>query len=171
LPHELTSAEHAAIATELQRLEASASGEQATRVFELSLPGRAPLFIKYGDYDLFAEASTQVFFHKLAKNDGSTPRVPRVLDVFNTEEGDYFLVMEKVEAKTLDCCDISEEETVQLAASAVQWLHDQLSSVPATVFGRIPSSTASAWHPFFKDHQVSRVFANANELADFVSQA
>lgn len=122
LPHELTSDEHLVIATELQRLEASASGEQGIRVFELSLPGRPPLFIKRGDNDPYAEASTQMFFHALAKNDGSTPRIPRVFDVFNTEEGNYFLVMEKVEAKTLDCCGIPEEEAVQLAAFAVKWL-------------------------------------------------
>lgn len=140
------------------------------RCFSLSLPGRPPIFIKHCDYDVYAEASTQVFFHTLAQRDTSAPRVPRVLDAFGTPEGNYFLVMEKVEATTLDSPDISEERAVQLAASAVKWLQDQLPSVPDTIFGRISSVEAPAYHPFFKDHEAPGAFADANELATYISQ-
>ncbi|KAG8702416.1 hypothetical protein FRC11_011496, partial [Ceratobasidium sp. 423] len=163
-PHELTETEKAAI---YEASQPGKSGEQGSRFFSLSLPGRPPIFIKRCNDDVFAEASTQVFFHMLAKTDGSTPRVPRVLDAFGTPEGDYFLVMEKIEAKTLESCN--RENAVQLAADAVAWLQEQLPSVPDTMFGRISSSVAPVWHPFFKDHQAGSGFADADGLATYIS--
>ncbi|CAA7261046.1 unnamed protein product [Cyclocybe aegerita] len=171
VPHELNTDEHKAIVTHLKSLEESDCGEEGMRCFPLSLPGRPPLFIKHSYYDILAEANTQNFFYLLAKDDASAPRIPRVLDAFSSDEGDCFVVMEKIDAQTLGDCGIPEAEAVDLAAFAVKWLQDQLSSVPDTVFGRISFEEAPVWHQFFKDHQPPGVFANPKQLAEYVSEA
>ncbi|KAJ3506545.1 hypothetical protein NLJ89_g6808 [Agrocybe chaxingu] len=172
VPHELNIDEHKAIIAHLKSLEESDSGEEGMRCFPLNLPGRPPLFIKHCDYDILAEATTQNFFHLLAKDDASAPRIPRVLDAFSSDEGDCFAVMEKIDAQTLGDCGIPEAEAVDLAAFAVKWLQDQLPSVPDTVFGRISSEEeAPVWHQFFKDHQAPGAFANPKVLAEYVSEA
>ena len=80
------------------------------------------------------------------------------------------MVMEKVEGKTLALSDISQDQAVKLAATAVRWLQDQLPSVPDTMFGRISCPGARVWHPFFKDHRAGRIFADANDLATSISK-
>ena len=103
------------------------------RTFEFSLPGRPPLFIKQG-VDMLVEASTQHFFHLLTTRDESAPRVPKVIDAFHSRKGSL-LIMEKMAAPTLSDCGISEEEAVELAASAVKWFLDQLPCVPDAYLG------------------------------------
>ncbi|KAH8921624.1 hypothetical protein BT69DRAFT_310756 [Atractiella rhizophila] len=61
------------------------------------------------------------------------PLTSPVLDVFNIEWQDFPVMEEVAEAKTLDTCDLSEEQKVALAASAVEWLEDQLAVVLDTV--------------------------------------
>lgn len=168
MPHELTTLERETIVTHLTGLrDTGEPGEM--RSFEFNLPGRPPLFIKHSD-DILVEASTQHFFHLLANNDESAPRVPKVFDAFSSGEGYCLMVMEKIAAPTLSDCDISEEEAVEHAASAVKWLLDQLPWVPDATFGRISSEAAPVWHRFFKDHQAPRAFANPDELAEYVSK-
>ena len=166
VPHELTTLEREAIVSHLEAVGKLARMEM--RTFEFSLPGRPPLFIKQGS-DMQVEASTQHFFHLLATSDESAPRVPKVFDAFPSRMGSL-LVMEKIAAPTLSDCDISEEEAVELAASAVKWLLDQLPWVPDACFGRISSIIAPVWHQFFKDHEAPQAFAHSDELAEYVSR-
>ena len=91
------------------------------------------MFIKQG-VDMLVEASTQHFFHLLTTRDESAPRVPKVIDAFHSRKGSL-LIMEKMAAPTLSDCGISEEEAVELAASAVKWFLDQLPCVPDAYLG------------------------------------
>ena len=76
------------------------------------------MFIKRSD-DILFEAGTQQFFYLHAVVDGSlAPRIPKVFGAFSSAEGD-FMVMGEIDAPTLEC-DISEEEAVKHAASAVK---------------------------------------------------
>ena len=167
MSHELTELEREAIATHRKGL-GNATGEEL-RSFEFSLPGRPPLFVKQS-YEILVEASTQNFFHLLAVNDKSAPQIPKVFDAFRSKEGYCFMVMEKIAAPTLEDCDISEEEAVEYAASAVKWLLNQLPFVPASSFGTILSEPKAApvWHQFFKEHRAPRVFASPDELIIYV---
>ena len=167
MPHELTAPEREAILTHLKGLPARDTREGAIRLCEFSLPGRSPLFIKQGSDDILVEANTQHFFHLIADSDESAPRIPKIFDAF-FEEGLYVVVMEKIEALTLSDCGISDEEAVEHATSAVEWLLAQLPSIPSSCFGRISSKPAPVWHQFFKDHQAPRAFATRNELAKYV---
>ena len=144
MTQELTKLEHEAIVAHLKGL-GDAGGEE-TRSFEFTLPGRPPLFVKQSG-DILVEASTQHFFHLLAIGDKSAPQIPKVFDAFS-EEGYCFIVMEKIAAPTLRDCDISEEEAVDYAASAVKWLLNQLPLVPLSSFGTISSEPqpAPVWH-------------------------
>ncbi|KIY63819.1 hypothetical protein CYLTODRAFT_438417 [Cylindrobasidium torrendii FP15055 ss-10] len=172
-PSKLSEVEQAVIINKLSELQKSGYGHQGRHFFLISLPNRPTLFVKHSvDGDAFTEASTQTFFHARSKADGSTPRVAQVLDVFNTDEGDYFLVMENVEGKTLDSPEIPLNQAVEYAATAVQWLQAQLPSVPDTLFGRISSypKEIPVWHPFFKDHRAGRVFTDASDLAASIAQ-
>lgn len=162
VPQELTKQEHQAILIHLYKLK----GEEAMRSFEFELAGKPPLFIKQS-HGILAEASTQHFLYILSNIDKSAPLVPRVIDAFSLE-GYSFMVMENLKALALSKCDISEDEAVEHAASAVKWLLDQLPSVPEATFGRITSKAARVWHQIFKDHQAPRVFVNHKELAEYV---
>ena len=167
IPHELAKPEREAIVAHMMGLE-DVGGEEM-RSFEVTLPGRPPLFVKQSD-DILAEASTQNFFYLLAKDDKSAPRIPKVFDAFSSDEGYCFMVMEKIVAPTLSDCNISEEEAVEYAASAVKWLQNQLPSVPLSSFGAISSEPRQApvWHQFFKEHRAPRVFASPDELIKYV---
>ena len=167
MPHELTKLELEAIVAHLKGM-GDAGGEEM-RSFEFTLPDRSPLFVKQSD-DILVEAGTQNFFHLLSIKDKSAPRIPKVFDAFSSEEGYCFMVMEKIAAPTLNDCDISEEEAVEYAASAVKWLLDRLPLVPASSFGTISSEPQAApvWHQFFKDHRAPRVFASPDELITYV---
>ena len=114
-----------------------------TNHFNFNLPERPPLFVKYGDKDLLAEASTQTFFHALAQNDKSAPGIPAVYHAF-CEHGYYFMVMERVvDLPTLRACNsIPSEYAVKSVALAVGWLLAQMPAVPASLFGRISASGA-----------------------------
>jgi hypothetical protein len=97
--------------------------------FNFGLAGWPPVFVKYGDSDLLAEASTQSFFHALSRGDRSTPGIPAVYNAF-CGNGYYFIVMEKVDLPTLKGCDsIQDDYAVQRVASAVGWLQT-VSSAP-----------------------------------------
>ncbi len=50
--------------------------------FSFDLPEWPALFVKYGDRDLMAEATTQHFFHTLAQKDRSAPGIPAVYSAF-----------------------------------------------------------------------------------------
>jgi hypothetical protein len=76
------------------------------------------LFIKQSD-DILFEASTQHFFYLCAIADGSAPRIPKIFDAFSSAEG-VFMVMEKIEAPTLESSGISEEQAVEHVAYAVR---------------------------------------------------
>jgi hypothetical protein len=165
VPHELTKLEREAIVTHFKGLWNNDPANM--QFFEFNLPGRCKLFIKYSD-DILAEASTQHFFHCLANGNESAPRIPRVFDAFCSEEGHCLMAMEKIVAPTLSDSDVSEEEAVEYAASAVKWLLDQLPYVPDTSFGRISSEVTPVWHQFFKDHRAPRAFGNSNELTEYV---
>ena len=166
--HELAKPEREAIVAHIMGLE-DVGGEEMRRSFEVTLPGRPPLFVKQSD-DILVEASTQTFFHLLAKDDKSAPRIPKVFDAFSSDEGYCFMVMEKIVAPSLSDCNISEEEAVEYAASAVKWLLNQLPSVPLSSFGTISSEPRQApvWHQFFKEHRAPRVFATPDELIKYV---
>ena len=159
MPHELTKLEREAIVTHLKGL--GDAKEEEMRSFELTLPDKPPLFVKRSD-DILVEASTQNFFYLLAKKDKSAPQISKAFDAFSSEEGYCFMVMEKIADPTLSDCDISEEQAVEYATSAVMRLLDQLPSVPASSFGTISSESQAApvWHQFFKDHRPPRVFAS-----------
>lgn len=168
MPHELTELEREVIVTHLKGLSDAGGLGEELRSFELSLPGRPPLFVKQSS-DVLVEATTQNFFHLLAINDESAPQIPKVFDAFS--KGGYrFMVMEKIAASTLSDCDILEEEAVEYAASAVKWLLNQVPFVPASSFGTIPygPQAAPVCHQFFKDHEAPRVFANPDELIIYV---
>ncbi|KAH8831044.1 hypothetical protein DL96DRAFT_1695021 [Flagelloscypha sp. PMI_526] len=160
VPHDLNLEEKTAILNHVNNSR-GVRGERM-RFLEFSLPGRPPLFIKYCE-DTQSEASTQHFFHLLASGDESAPRVPKVIDVFSS-----LIVMEKVDAPTLKDCDISEQEAVDYAASAVKWPFSQLLLIPEGLFGRISSKASPVWHTFFKDHRAPRVFITREELAQYV---
>ena len=166
--HELSKPEREAIVAHIMGLE-DVGGEEMQRSFEVTLPGRPPLFVKQSD-DILVEASTQTFFYLLAKEDKSAPRIPKVFDAFSSDEGYRFMVMEKIVAPSLSDCNISEEEAVEYAASAVKWLLNQLPSVPLSSFGTISSEPRQApvWHQFFKEHRAPRVFATPDELIKYV---
>ena len=164
VPHELTQDERDAILSYLNSLGA-VRGEKK-RSFGLSLRSRPPLFIKRSD-DILFEASTQHFFYLRAIVDGSAPRIPKIFNAFSSVNGD-FLVMENIDAPTLENCGVSEEQAVEHAVYAVKWLLAQLPSIPDGLFGRISSEAAPVWHPFFKDHRAPRDFANRNELAKYI---
>ena len=70
-----------------------------TNHFNFNLPEWPALFVKYGDNDLLAEASTQYFFHALAQEDKSAPGIPAVYSAFRGN-GYYFIVMEKIDLPT-----------------------------------------------------------------------
>src|ERR1700742_1972592 len=63
-------------------LDLPSSQSSESNHFNFNLPGRPALFVKYGDEDLLAEASTQYFFHALAREDRSAPGIPAVYNVF-----------------------------------------------------------------------------------------
>jgi hypothetical protein len=141
-----------------------------TNHFNFNLPERPPLFVKYGDRDLLAEASTQTFFHALAQRDTSAPGIPTVYNAFR-ENGYYFLVMEKVDLPTLGACNsVPTEYTVKCAAFAVEWLLAQMPAVPASLFGRISASEACVWHPFFKDHQAPEPFVSSEAVSKYINK-
>ena len=168
MPHELTKPEREVIVAHIKGLALRDAVGEEMRLFEVNLPGRPPLFVKHSA-DILVEASTQNFFHLLAKDDKSAPRIPKVFDAFSSE-GYRFMVMEKIEAPTLSDCNISEEEAVEYAASAVKWLLNQLPSVPLSFFGRISSKSrpAPVWHQFLKESRAPRVFASPDELIRYV---
>jgi hypothetical protein len=167
VPHELTTREREAVLAHLNGL--SVLREEGMRSFELKVPGRPTLFVKYSD-DILVEAGTQHFFYLRADGDESAPRIPKVLDAFSSEESDCVMVMEKIEAPMLSDCGISDEAAAELAAPAVKWLLNQLPWVPDTCYGRISSGLAPVWHQFFKDHQAPKPFTNSEELAGYVSK-
>jgi hypothetical protein len=137
--------------------------------FNFNLPDRPPLFVKYGDRDLLAEANTQIFFHALAQRDRSAPGIPAVYNVFY-QNGYHFIVMERVDLPTLDAGNsIPSEDTVKSVALAVGWLLDQMSAVPASLFGRISASEACVWHPFFKDHQAPVPFVSTEAVSKYIN--
>lgn len=165
MPHELSQDERDTIVAYVNSLGTREDPEK-TRSFEFSLEGRPPLFVKRTD-DVLFEASTQHFFYLRTIADRSAPRVPKVFDAFSSARG-AFMVMEKIDAPTIEECGISEEEAVEHAAFAVKWLLAQLPSIPDGIFGRISSKPALVWHKFFKDSQPPRVFANRRELAEYI---
>jgi len=138
-----------------------------TNHFEIELPKRPSLFVKYGDSDLLAEACTQSFFHALAQKNTSAPGIPAVYNAFRSD-GYYFLVMEKVDLPLLEACDPHAIESVALA---VKWLLDQMSSVPNPLFGRISDTKACVWHPFFKDHRAPVAFVNTQAVTKYINEA
>jgi hypothetical protein len=142
------------------------SPRRETNHFDIELPERPSLFVKYGGSDLLAEASTQSFFHALAQKDISAPGIPAVYNAFRNK-GYYFLVMEKIELPPLEACD---DYAVQRIASAVKWLLDQMSSVPDSLFGRISDSKACVWHPFFKDHEAPVAFVNPEAVNKYINE-
>ena len=167
LPHDLTEGEREAIVAYFNTIPTSAQEER--HLFEFHLAGRPRFFIKQGD-DVLSEAYTQYFFYRLSRNDPSAPLIPRVWDAFvSPDYYHYFLVMEKIDAPTLSASNITDEEAVEYAASAVKWLLEQTPLVPATVFGRISLEKAPVWHRFFKDHQAPGVFENADRLLEYVN--
>jgi len=141
------------------------------RHFDFNLPDRPTLFVKIGNKDLLAEASTQSFFHALSRDDRSAPGIPAVYNAFGSN-GYYFLVMEKVNLPTLAACDsIPDDHAVQLVASAVGWLLAQMPAVPDSLFGRISASEARVWHAFFKDGEAPVPFVSSEALAKYVNKA
>lgn len=171
VPHELTTPEREAIGTHFRGLIAAKAHPEDRRSFAFNLPNRPPLWVKHDD-DIRLEASTQHFFHTLSKDDESAPRVPKVFDVFiwPPERGSLLMVMEKIEAPTLEESGISDDEAVDLAAKAVKWFLEQLPRVPESCYGRISSESGCAMHPLFQDQEARRPFANADDLAEFISQ-
>jgi len=142
-----------------------------TNHFNFNLPDRPPLFVKYGDGDLLAEANTQTFFYALAERDGLAPGIPAVYNTF-CENGYYFLVMERVDLPTLEACNsIPKEDAVKSVAFAVGWLLAQMPAVPASLFGRISTSEACVWHAFFKDHQAPVPFVSTEALSKYINKA
>ena len=116
-----------------------------------------------------AEADTQSFFYALSKRDPSAPGVPAVLNAFHAE-GHYFLVTEKIYKPSLaECSVIQEGGAVKLVADAVGWLIKQMPSVPASVFGRVPTTKARVWHPFFKEYQAPISFASIDAVNKYVN--
>lgn len=170
MPHELTTLEREAIAAHIRSLLDAKAAPEDMRTFEFNLPGRPPLFVKQA-HDILLEASTQHFFYLLSIEDESAPRIPRVFDAFLSTDHWSFMVTEKIDAPTLsECKDISDEEAVEYAARAVKWLLAQLPRVPDTCFGRIASESGCARHPFFKDCEAPRDFANPDDLAEWISK-
>jgi hypothetical protein len=168
VPHELSQDERDAIVAYVKSLGTNVDPEEI-RSFEFSLERRPPLFVK-GTDDILFEASTQHFFYLRTLVDRPAPQVPQVPQVFNafSSRMGAFMVMEKIDALTIEECGISEEEAVEHAAFAVKWLLAQLPSIPDGIFGRISSKPAFVWHRFFKDSQSPRVFANRRELAEYI---
>lgn len=162
MPHELRQVEREAIFARYLQYSKAREWER-TRCFEITLAAVPPLFVKQ-ESDIQAEASTQHFFYTLSIRDESAPRVAKVIDAFR-ENGVDFLVMEKIEARTLKECGLSDDQITEHAASAVCWLFDQASKVPPTAFGRISSYPAPIVHRFFKDHDAPRVFTDSDDLA------
>ena len=170
MPHELSESERGQKVAHLTDLEASGMNAWKMRFHEYSLPGRPRLFIKL-DPDVVAEASTQHFFYLCAQGDESAPRIPKVFDAFCSAPGYQILVMEKIDAPTLNNCGLSEEAVVKHAAFAVGWLLGQLPSVPSTCFGRISSEPNSvAKHRFFNDSEAPKPFSGPEDLARYVSK-
>ena len=146
------------------------SERSKTNHFNFNLPGRPALFVKYGDKDLLAEASTQTFFHVLSQKDGLAPGIPAVYNAFRGN-GYYFIIMEKVDLPTLGACNsILNEYAVQRVAFAVGWLLAQMPAVPTSLFGRTSTSEACVWHPFFKGHQAPVPFVSSEALAKYVNK-
>lgn len=124
------------------------------------------MFVKYGDSDLLAQASTQSFFHALAQKDISAPGIPAVYNVFCRDVW-HFLVMEHVGFRTLEACN---PDAVKFVAPAVKWLLDQMPSVPSSLFGRISATKARVWHPFFLDQQAPVAFVNSEAVTKYVNK-
>ena len=141
-----------------------------TNHFNFNLPEWPALFVKYGDNDLLAEASTQYFFHALAQEDKSAPGIPAVYSAFRGN-GYYFIVMEKIDLPTLGACNsIRDDYAVQRVAFAVEWLLAQMPAVPGSLFGRISASEACVWHAFFKEHQAPVPFVSPEAVAKYVNK-
>ena len=141
-----------------------------TNHFDITLPDRPTMFVKYGNSDILAEASTQSFFYALAQGDSKAPGIPRVYGAFRGA-GRYFLVMEKIDKPTLAACDsIEDAYAVELVAFAVGWLLGQMPRIPASVFGRISAEKACVWHRFFKDHRAPLTFANSGAVMKYVNK-
>ncbi|KAM6491146.1 hypothetical protein JOM56_013385 [Amanita muscaria] len=142
-----------------------------TNHFNFNLPEWPALFVKYGDKDLLAEASTQCFFHALAREDKSAPGIPAIYSTFHGN-GYYFIVMEKIDLPTLGACNsIRDDYAVQRVASAVEWLLAQMPAVPDSLFGRISASEACVWHSFFKEQQAPVPFVSPEAVAKYVNKA
>ena len=127
------------------------------------------MFIKH-DEDVLSEAYTQHFFYGLAASNESAPRVPRVIDAFDSDDGYCLMVMERIEAPTLNASGISEDKAVEYAAIAVGWLLDQVSNVPDTVFGRISAFSDPVWHQFFKHQRAPEAFTDSSQLREYISE-
>jgi hypothetical protein len=78
--------------------------------------------------------------------------------------------MERLDAPTLENCQISEEEAVRHAAVAVEWLLAQLHLLPDEYLGRISPNRTALTHRFFKDQRSPGWFANPEELAQYISK-
>lgn len=141
-----------------------------TNHFNFNLPERPALFVKYGDKDLLAEASTQSFFHALAQKDRSAPGIPAVYSAFRGNSI-YSIVMEKVDLPTLEACNsVRDDYAVQRVASAVGSLLAQLPAVPDSLFGRILDSEACVWHRFFKEQQAPVPFVGSEAVAKYINK-
>ena len=136
--------------------------------FDIDLPGKPTLFVKFGG-DVLAEASTQAFFYALSQKDKSAPGIPKVYDAFR-EEGYSFFAMEKIKIPALSTCDISKDDAVQIVAPTIKWLLAQMPSVPDSVFGRISSEPARVWHQFFKEHRAPVPFVNSKAVTLYVNK-
>ncbi|GJJ09763.1 hypothetical protein Clacol_003987 [Clathrus columnatus] len=166
IPNELTQTERERIVEHFKNIPREERFN--TNHFDIDLEGRPTFFVKHG-LDVLDEASTQFFFYTLAQKDESAPRIPKVYGAF--QDSYLFFVMEKIELPTLSTCEISEDDRVKSAASAVKWLLAQLPSVPTSIFGRISSEPSCVRHHFFKDHEAPVCFAHADALTKYVNKA
>ncbi|KAF8331148.1 hypothetical protein F5887DRAFT_922864 [Amanita rubescens] len=128
-----------------------------TNHFNFNLPEWPALFVKYGDKDLLAEASTQYYFHALAQEVNSAPGIPAVYSAFRGGNGYYFIVMEKIDLPTLGACNSIRDDYAMPA-------------VPGSLFGRISASEACVWHSF-KRRQAPVPFVSPEAVAKHVNKA
>ena len=114
-------------------------------------------FIKYDDYEtLQPEIATQLYISHYAESQADVPRIPKVIQHFEGDQGRGYFVMEYIKL-----LDPSPSDLPERTAEALKWL----SGVPAPskhVMG--PLGPSCIRHRFFKDNKAPLLFSSIKAL-------
>lgn len=150
---------------------------QTRPIFQQHHPPRpAQALRQVRSLNLLAEARTQQYLYKLTGVNPKDLRIPAVIDVF-TDNGWAFLVMEYIEAPTLEHwiaaagTQVERKQRMQWAAqqvaATVAWLHTCPRPV-GTYLGPIGGGLIQ--HDFFADREAPLEFADVQMLQDYINR-